>query len=146
MTTGVPEHPELNSNCDRYGHPLRELHPPDTETALDRYLAEMGEEVTERWSRLYRNLYEESGDPMAEGALVEVIRETLREVSRDPSRGPSSRADAEALRLMRRVCLAGWECHGYLVPSQDWSDPGRLDAVRQSLKQRLLDLLDRLLA
>lgn len=139
--------PSPPSNCDRYGHPLRDATPAFLDGVLERYLSEMEEKVTERWSQLYRKLYDERGASVPQEELVTVIQATLRGLCQG---GTLEEAPtfSEGLRrqVQRRVCLAGWECHGYLVPTNDWKDQEDLAAIRGALKRKLLVLLDRLIA
>lgn len=135
------------SNCDRYGHPLREAEAtPVADEALEHYLSHMEGPVTERWSQLYRKLYDDRGASISQEELVAVIQATLRDLCRDGSGRLPTFADGLRRSVQRRVCLAGWECHGYLVPTQDWEDREDLGAVRAALKHKLLRLLDYLIA
>lgn len=134
------------ADCDRYGHPLGEVEPEAFDEVLERYLAEMEDQVTERWSQLYRKLYDERGGSVPQEELVTVIQATLRGLCQDSLNQASTFSDDGRRQVQRRICLAGWECHGYLVPSQDWKDQDDLAKVRGALKRKLLGLLDKLIA
>jgi hypothetical protein len=138
--------PSAPSNCDRYGHPLRDAAPAVVDEVLGRYLSEMEEQVKERWSQLYRKLYDDRGAAVPQEELIEVIQATLRGLCQNASVRVSTFTDGRRRCVQRRVCLAGWECHGYLVPTQDWEDREDLGAVRAALKRKLLVLLDQLIS
>lgn len=140
------ESPPPASNCDRYGHPLRDSAPSLADEALEQYLSGTETQVTERWSQLYRKLYEDRGSSVSQEELVAVIRATLHALSQESSYRIPTFAEGARRRVQRRICLAGWECHSYLIPAHDWEDPEDLQAVRGALKRRLLLLLDHLIA
>jgi hypothetical protein len=82
--------------------------------------------------------------------LVEAIAATLRELeSCDPGERAAAfagEADEESRRLLKQICLAGFECDGCLVPRSGWSDERALQEVREQLRRRLYSLVNVLLS
>jgi len=137
-------------SCDRYGHPVCTGADAVRCQALRDYLTAHEPEVTDRWSSLYRQIYPPGTETVAEDRLVEAIAATLKELETcDPKDQPAAfadEADEASRRLLKQICLAGFECDGCLVPSSGWSDERAMQEVREQLRRRLYCLVNVLLS
>jgi hypothetical protein len=114
---------------------------------LRTYVESHESEITARWTTIYRQLYEEDGTLVPEDRLIEAVTAALQELERSGPRSlVSFGADAQSAHLIKQVCLAGFECHGRLIPDSEWADQRVRQEVREQLRRRLFclakDLVD----
>ncbi len=135
-------------SCDRYGHPVCAGSDTSYRSELLRgYLAAHESEVADRWTSLYRRIYPGPESAIGDEQLVPAVMDALRflEDGDDHGTGPLTPQDEDSRRLLKQVCLAGFECHGCLVPRSDWADERSHQEAREQLRRQLFTIVDRLL-
>ncbi len=134
---------ERPANCDRYGHPRDTQWNAESWQRLTAFVRADPEGLHHRWAQLFRALYDDPEESSPSNEVLHQIMENLVDaIGRE--NGSLMQCDAllqnpEALRLVGRICRAGWECPGYLMPFQDWETRHDLESARGLLRHRLAE-------